>query len=138
MNLSDKITGLPRGASSPTYDCIADVKGILESHLTPNAHDVCSGQLYVPITELVPIGDNADWMKNSQRVRMEEELSPRLPKQRSDILVLGEQKFRPGETVVVSEFHSRNELIEVRKIKYLVNSDVVLSYTVVNVYIPII
>lgn len=117
LNLSDKIHRLPQGASSSDYDCIADVRRILESHLTQNAHEVCNGRLYVPITELVPIGDDADWMKLSQRIRMEEELSPRIPKQRNDMLVLGDQTFRPGKTVVVSEFHSRNELIEVGGVK---------------------
>lgn len=102
MRLSDKINNLPDGALNQNCDIINDVKLILQSHLRHDAHLTCAGRLYVPIAELAV---------------MEEDTSPfavsRPTEDKAGIYLVGGNRCRLAGTVVVSNFDSKEDLIEV-------------------------
>ncbi|XP_071831235.1 patatin-like phospholipase domain-containing protein 4 [Apostichopus japonicus] len=102
LRLSDKINNLPDGALNQNCDIINDVKLILQSHLRHDAHLTCAGRLYVPIAELAV---------------MEEDTSPfavsRPTEDKAGIYLVGGNRCRLAGTVVVSNFDSKEDLIEV-------------------------
>lgn len=107
MRLSDQINQLPEGALNKSCDIINDVKLIIQSHLRQDAHVVCDGRLYVPIIELTEV---------------EKDQSPfavNLREDTSGIILVGGRQCRLAETAVVSNFSSREELIEVMMLLYI-------------------
>ncbi|XP_069103424.1 patatin-like phospholipase domain-containing protein 4 [Argopecten irradians] len=52
LKLADDIRKKPLGAMTPGFNLLVPLRGFLEEHLPPNAHQLCSDTLYVSVTNV--------------------------------------------------------------------------------------